>query len=247
MSRALLQAWARTIRRRGGDIAVVQARDGATATFRELDARASAWCSRHVPDPRLFAGRPVVFAAPNGIGWLEIFLGLLKAGAVAVPLDPGEPAGAQRQVAAALRAAACWSGAALEPIGRSRRFRDADVCLIKLTSGTTGRPRPLVFTAAQMLADGLQVTSTMGIRARDLNYALIPLGHSYSLGNLTVPLFDQGVPLVCGSSPLPQAISADFARWRPTVFPMSASIAPPIVPSTAPKRPYAAAPDASTP
>jgi long-chain acyl-CoA synthetase len=80
-------------------------------------------------------------------------------------------------------------------------------------------PRALVFTAGQLLADGRQVTSTMGIKARDLNYALIPLGHSYGLGNLTVPLLAQGVPLVCGTAPLPHAIAADFARWQPTVFP----------------------------
>jgi len=59
----------------------------------------------------------------------------------------------------------------------------------------------------------------MGIGRRDLNYALIPLGHSYGLGNLTVPLLAQGVPLVCGTAPLPHAIAADFARWKPTVFP----------------------------
>ena len=34
-----------------------------------------------------------------------------------------------------------------------------------------------------------------------------------------MPLLAQGVPLVCGSAPLPHAIAADFARWRPTVFP----------------------------
>ncbi|MBI4624679.1 MAG: AMP-binding protein [Verrucomicrobia bacterium] len=28
-----------------------------------------------------------------------------------------------------------------------------------------------------------------------------------------------GVPLVCGTAPLPRAIAGDFARWRPTVFP----------------------------
>src|SRR5581483_2908343 len=55
--------------------------------------------------------------------------------------------------------------------------------------------------------------------AADLNYALLPLGHSYGLGNLTLPLLAQGVPLVCGTAPLPQAIAEDFARWRPTVFP----------------------------
>jgi acyl-CoA synthetase (AMP-forming)/AMP-acid ligase II len=84
----------------------VQAGDGATATFRELDRRASAWCARHVSDPRTLVGRPVVFATPNGIEWLEIFLGLLKAGAVAVPVDPGEPTRTQRQLAVTLRAAA---------------------------------------------------------------------------------------------------------------------------------------------
>ena len=223
---ALLQAWEKTLRRRGDDRAVVQAADGARATFRELDQRASAWLGRatgpsatrapRLPDLR---GRAVVFAAPNGLAWLEIFLGLLKAGAVAVPLDAGEPPPAQRQLAAALRAGFCWDGTRLVPLGRSRRYRDPAVCLIKVTSGSTGQPRPLVFTADQMIADGRQVTATMGIGPRDLNYALIPLGHSYGLGNLTIPLLAQGVPLVCGSAALPHAIAADFARWSPTVFP----------------------------
>ena len=43
MSHALLQAWEKTLRLRGDDRAVVQAADGATVTFRELDARAAAW------------------------------------------------------------------------------------------------------------------------------------------------------------------------------------------------------------
>lgn len=217
MSHALLQAWERTVRRHGGDRAVVQAGNGAAVTFRELNARAEAWRAAHAAsDP---PGRAVVFAAPNGIAWLEIFLGLLKAGAVVVPLDAAEPPAAQRQLATALRAAGWWDGTQLVALPRARRYRDPAVCLIKLTSGTTGQPRALVFAAAQLLADGRQVTATMGISPRDLNYALIPLGHSYGLGNLTVPLIALGVPLVCGSAPLPQAIAADFARWRPTVFP----------------------------
>jgi len=219
MSHALLQAWEKTLRRRGGDRAVVQAVDRVTVTFRELDERSSAWLRVHVPEPARLTGRAMVFAAANGIGWLEIFLGLLKAGAVVVPLDPAEPPEAQRRLAAALRAAGWWDGTKLVTFPETRRYRDPSICLIKLTSGTTGRPRALVFTAGQMLADGRQVTSTMGIGRRDLNYALIPLGHSYGLGNLTVPLLAHGVPLVCGTAPLPHAIAADFARWRPTVFP----------------------------
>jgi acyl-CoA synthetase (AMP-forming)/AMP-acid ligase II len=221
MSHALLQAWARTVRLHGGERAVVQAANGAAATFRELDARADAWLARHAAGRSRgeLPGRAVVFAAPNGLGWLEIFLGLLKAGAVVVPLDAAEPPLAQQRQAAGMRAGFWWDGTGLVALPRARRHRDPAVCLVKLTSGTTGSPRALAFTARQLLADGRQVTATMGIGRRDLNYALIPLGHSYGLGNLTVPLLAQGVPLVCGTAPLPHAIAADFARWRPTVFP----------------------------
>jgi long-chain acyl-CoA synthetase len=226
MSRALLQAWAKVVRRRGGDRAVVQATDGAEITFRELDERAEAWVervtgfsaagSRRLQEMR---GRAVVFAMPNGIGWLEIFLGLLKAGAVAVPLDAGEPAAARQQLAASIRAGFVWDGAGLVALSGARRYRDPAVCLIKVTSGSTGQPRALVFTAGQVMADARQVRAAMGIGPRDLNYALIPLGHSYGLGNLTIPLLAQGVPLVCGNGPLPHAVAADFSRWQPTVFP----------------------------
>lgn len=219
MSHALLTAWAATRRRHGPERAIVQADNGATVTFRELDARADAWRRIHVPDPAQLQGRAVVFAAPNGIGWFGIFIGLLKAGAVVVPLDATEPPAGQRRLAVSVRAAGWWDGTQLELLPRARRYRDPAVCLLKLTSGTTGRPRALVFTAPQLLADARQVTATMGIRGRDLNYALIPLGHSYGLGNLTVPLLAQGVPLVCGRTPLPHAIAADFAHWQPTVFP----------------------------
>ncbi|HUR59452.1 MAG TPA: class I adenylate-forming enzyme family protein [Opitutaceae bacterium] len=216
---ALLEAWDRTLRRHGDDRAIVQARDGQACTFRELGTRADAWRAAQVPDPAALAGRLVVFAVSNSIAWFEVFLGLLGAGAIAVPLDPGEPVAGQQALASALRAGFWWDGERLVPVERARRFRHPSLCLVKLTSGSTGRPRPLFFTAAQMLADGRQVTSTMGIRARDLNYALIPFGHSYGLGNLTLPLLAHGVPLVCGAAPLPQAIAEDFARWQPSVFP----------------------------
>jgi long-chain acyl-CoA synthetase len=219
MTHLLLQAWERIHRRHGGERAVVQAADGAAATFRELDGRATAWCATHAGEPSSLRGRAVVFAAPNGIAWFEIFLGLLKAGAVVVPVDAAEPPVAQRRLAVALRAAGWWDGATLERLPKPKRFRDPAICLVKLTSGSTGTPRARVFTAAQLLADARQITATMGIRWTDLNYALIPLGHSYGLGNLTVPLLAHGVPLVCGTAPLPQAIAADFARWRATVFP----------------------------
>lgn len=219
MSRPLLQAWAKTLRRHATEPAIIEAGDGRTATFRELEAGAADWLARHLPSAGSLTGRAVVFATPNGIAWCEMFIGLLRAGAITVPLDAAEPPAAQRQLAMALRAGFHWDGRQLVPLGAPNRRYDAAVCLVKLTSGTTGRPRALAFTEAQLLADENQVTATMGIGPRDVNYGLIPLGHSYGLGNLTLPLLVRGVRLVCGSAPLPRAIAADFSRWRPTVFP----------------------------
>jgi acyl-coenzyme A synthetase/AMP-(fatty) acid ligase len=167
----------------------------------------------------MLRGRAVVFSARNGIAWLEMFLGLLKAGAVVAPVDQSEPPASQQALAHGLGAGFLWDGETLRELAGPRGFCGRDTCLIKLTSGSTGAPRSLQFTAVQLLADGRHITSGMGIGARDLNYALIPLGHSYGLGNLTLPLIAHGVPLVVGDTFLPQSIEADFARWRPTVFP----------------------------
>lgn len=219
MRHALLNAWEKNLRRHADARAVISASDGVTVTFRELEARAASWLAIHASAPNQLRGRAVVFAVPNGLAWLEIFLGLLKAGALAVPVDATEPPPAQQALAASLRAGFLWDGTQLRALPRARRYRDPALCLLKLTSGTTGQPRALAFTAAQMLADARQITGTMGIRPRDLNYALIPLGHAYGLGNITIPLLAHGVPLVCGTSWLPHAIAADFQKWSPTVFP----------------------------
>lgn len=219
MSNALLKAWERTLRREGSRRAVVQCGDGISATFRGLDGRASSWLERHAPGSDALSGCAVTFSASNGIEWLEIFLALLRVGAVPAPLDPAEPLASQQHLARAVRAGFWWDGASLRALEGARRLGGRDACLIKLTSGTTGSPRALVFSAGQLLADARQVTSGMGIGPDDLNYALIPLGHSYGLGNLTVPLIALGIPMVVGSSFLPESVGADFARWRPTVFP----------------------------
>ncbi len=178
MNSALLHTWECTLRRCGSARAIVQAADGRELSFANLDVRASEWLRKQTVDLRQLRGRAVVFSAPNGIAWLELFLGLLKAGAVIAPLDVAEPLQEQRRLASVLRAAGLWNGTKIELLTNSRRYQDPETCLIKLTSGSTGMPRPLVFNAEQMLADGRHVISTMGIKRRDLNYALIPLGHS---------------------------------------------------------------------
>lgn len=211
----LLSAWAATVASAPNATAVI---DPAARVFTraELDALAAAFAAAL---PAAVARQRVAFALPNGSAWFAAFLGLLRAGATPAPLDPSEPAASQLALATAARAAFAWINGQLISAAPVVRRRANTPALIKLTSGSTGTPRALPFTDAQMLADGRQVCATMDIRATDLNLAVIPLGHSYGLGNLVVPLLAQGTALVCADLPVPHALAALAARYRPTVFP----------------------------
>lgn len=216
MAVTMRTCWQHTVRSAPAAVAL---RDAATArswTRAELTALGAEWAAEFGAG---LAGQRVVFAEPNGAEWFRVFLGLLAADAVIVALDPGEPVDAKRATAKAIGARSLWHDNFLEPIGPPQRKRARAPRLLKLTSGSTGAPRVLPFTDAQLLADGRQVCATMGIKRNDLSLGCIPFGHSYGLGNLVLPLLTQGTPIVCGVPVLPQALAEEIARWHPTVFP----------------------------
>ena len=212
----ILSSWIRLVRAAPRARAVIEAAGEKVFSRADLSARAEAWRAARTEH---LNGQRVVFALPNSAAWFEVFLGLLQAGALPAALDPSEPLLAQRELARAIGATWLYFDGRLEKISAPRRPRRHDICLLKITSGSTGAPCALPFTHAQMLADGRQICRTMGIGPGDLSLAVIPLGHSYGLGNLVMPLLAQGTPLVCASAPLPHALAADCKRWRPTVFP----------------------------
>jgi long-chain acyl-CoA synthetase len=216
MSESLLSCWEKTVLTAPEATALIDVAAGRKVTRAELEAGADLWRDVHGSTLR---GRTVVLAEPNGVEWFRVFLGLLKCEAMIVPLDPGEPRAAQQVTASAIGAEWIWAGGALEAIALRRSGKRDGGRIIKLTSGSTGTPRALRFTDAQMIADGRQVCSGMDIRPGDVNFGLIPFGHSYGLGNLVLPLLTQGTAVVCGSVALPHAMAEAMAQWRPTVFP----------------------------
>lgn len=217
MSESLLSCWAATVRRAPDAIAVIDATDGRRWTRAELAAESDAWRKRWATDS--LQGHRVLMAEPNGARWFAVFLGLLREGAIPVPADPTEPRPNLLTTARAIRAPWCWHDGEMRAEAEARRSRRRDLCLVKLTSGSTGAPRALDFTHAQMLADGRQICASMDIRPDDMNLAVIPLGHSYGLGNLVLPLLEQGTAMVCPGGPLPRVLAEDCARSKATVFP----------------------------
>lgn len=221
MHRELNESWRGTLDARGDSVAVVVADSGVAWTFRQIEARAEAWLAAH-PEAKGVAGRVWCLVHEDRVEWLVVFLAAIKAGAVVLPLEP-EARPSLRERATALGASLLIGKAGVEslPGGRPRE----GYFLIKLTSGTTGRPKAMPFTEAEMMADGAQIMRSMSISADDRNFAILPLGHSYALGNLVLPFFMAGVPLVLGSSPYPQVMLEELRRHPCTVLPL----VPPLV------------------
>ncbi|HEV2395203.1 MAG TPA: class I adenylate-forming enzyme family protein [Verrucomicrobiae bacterium] len=81
-----------------------------------------------------------------------------------------------------------------------------EVVHLKTTSATTGVPRLVAFTAAQLAADAQNIVGTMGLRPDWPNLGVISLAHSYGFSNLVLPLLLHGIPLILAGSALPEAI-----------------------------------------
>lgn len=94
-----------------------------------------------------------------------------------------------------------------------------DVAHLKITSGTTGQPRAIAFTARQLMADGRNIRTTMGLRREWPNVAAVSLAHSYGFSNLILPLVLDGVPLILAESALPASIAAVLEEFDGVTLP----------------------------
>jgi amino acid adenylation domain-containing protein len=132
----------RVVDRRPDSPALVTA--DATVTYAELDARANAVAHALVargigPD------RVVAVCLPRTPDLLVTLLGVLKAGAAYLPLDPADPAERRRRMLADARPALLVTDPAVLAGGRTDRpavaVDPANLAYVAYTSGSTGRPK----------------------------------------------------------------------------------------------------------
>jgi acyl-coenzyme A synthetase/AMP-(fatty) acid ligase len=170
---------------------------------------------------RYKAGDRIAFRLPNGPEWLSFFLALQRAGLAAVPLDGSMPKDGCVETARRLGARSLYLDGEFQSLGRKSAVSSHHkrCCCVKITSGTGAIPKAIECHAEHLLADGRNVIKTMGIRASDLNLAVIPLGHSYGLGNLVMPLILQGTAMVGAGDYVPRQLIEWIERYRVTVFP----------------------------
>jgi acyl-CoA synthetase (AMP-forming)/AMP-acid ligase II len=210
----LWTTWRATARRYRGKVVVIDAAADREWTAEALTERALS-LAEVMSDIR--PGRRVAFQLSNGGEWLAFFLSLQARGLAAMPLDNGLPLEGCLELARKLRARSFFAQGKFHALDHDAPRTDA-VC-VKITSGSSQGPKAIACRAAHLLADGRNVSATMGIRAGDRNLAAIPLGHSYGLGNLVLPLILQGTAIVCAAEYLPRQLVDWIARYRVTVFP----------------------------
>ncbi len=194
--------------------------DGTVArTFGGLREEAERWSGIFAS-----AGAKVVgIQTGNTPAWPGVLLGAWQAGCTVVPMDldlTGERRNRVEVLCGMTHRVVRRDG---EPVMETAAGVAADrrpaADLLKLTSGSTGDPRAVRFTEAQLMADADHVCESMGIRGGDVNYGVISFAHSYGFSNLVTPLLCRGIPLVAAEDSIPQAIVRGLAASGATVFP----------------------------
>ncbi|MEO7724739.1 MAG: AMP-binding protein, partial [Chthoniobacterales bacterium] len=217
----LLAAWAETLARDAGAPAIFDTQRKVLCRFEEVEQWSRAYETGALQN--LSPGEILAIQIGNHAHWPALLLACLRRGIVVLPLErtvsDQERASALQACRAAALITTVESGVERLPDQPAIDWGERRPVLLKLTSGTTAAPRAIRFRSAQLLADATQICDTMGIDGTDLNFAVIPLSHSYGFSNLVTPLLVRAVPMVMSNDRIPRAVLDDLARTGATVFP----------------------------
>lgn len=147
-------------------------------------------------------GDRVAIAGDHTVAFVASYLGALRVGAVAVPLNPHAPeAELTRELAAVdpavvLRPPLDGTGDA-EPVPAVPRD-DADVAVLLFTAGTAGAPKAAMLTHGNLASNIRQVLDHPGLalNADDVSLGMLPFFHVFGLNAVL------GIGLAVGASSL---------------------------------------------
>ncbi|OIR07196.1 long-chain-fatty-acid--AMP ligase FadD30 [mine drainage metagenome] len=186
----------------------------------------------------LQTGQTVALMLPTGRAYLECFFAVLIAGGIPVPIYPPARlaqiedhlrrhgrilANAEaalmitvkqaKPVAAVLSLATILTPEELSEPGPSTAFyraRAEDIALLQYTSGSTGDPKGVVLSHANLLANIRAMGRAAGIGGQDVFVSWLPLYHDMGLIGAWLGSLYHGIPLVLMS---PLSFLARPARW----------------------------------
>lgn len=180
--------------------ALVDAATGHSLTWAELDAETNRLAHRLI-EAGVAPGDRVMVRLPTGIGYCVAVFGVLRAGAVLVPLSTDLPDAAVRDLLSDCGASACLGDPVpdtdvpmLTPEADETaqdtaqtvppRGGGEDIAVLCYTSGTSGRPRGVLLSHRALLANVAQCATPRPapVTATDRVLLSLPLSHAYGLG-----------------------------------------------------------------
>ncbi|HEV7573800.1 MAG TPA: class I adenylate-forming enzyme family protein [Thermoanaerobaculia bacterium] len=165
-------------------------------------------------------GDVVAIQLPNSVDFIAAFGAVLRRKLVAILIDRDATESEVGNVLGHFNAQGLVYRDGISTRRAARPNLPASARLIKLTSGSTGMPKGIVATEANLLADCVNICATMDIRPEDINLGAIPMSHSYGFSNLVTPLLVQGTAVVISNDYLPQSVVTLCNRFSCTVAPL---------------------------
>jgi fatty-acyl-CoA synthase len=118
-----------------------------------------------------------------------------------------------RLIRAGLDIGACQGGDVPPPAGQPD-----DPLLLVYTSGTTGKPKGAVHTAATLSANAAAAVEAHGMTADDRILTFLPMFHVGGLNNQTLPALSLGATVILQQRFAPDAALAAIESERPTII-----------------------------
>jgi acyl-CoA synthetase (AMP-forming)/AMP-acid ligase II len=198
-------------------VALIDGKSGEVTTRQQLAARIDTLAAQ-LGDFR--EGDVVAIQLPNSVDLIAAFGAVLKRKLVAILIDRDATESEVGNVLGHFNARGLVYRNGISTRPAARPSVPAGGRLIKLTSGSTGLPKGIVATEANLLADCINICATMDIRPDDINLGAIPMSHSYGFSNLVTPLLVQGTAVVISNDYLPQSVLNLCNRFSCTVAPL---------------------------
>jgi long-chain acyl-CoA synthetase len=104
------------------------------------------------------------------------------------------------------------------PAAEIEQAQDTDLAAILFTSGTMGRPKGVMLTHRNLVADCYLAQGNMLLFATDVFYALLPIHHAYTMLAVFIESLSIGAEVVFGKRMVTKAILKDLKEAKITML-----------------------------
>ncbi|WP_321818268.1 MULTISPECIES: class I adenylate-forming enzyme family protein [unclassified Paraburkholderia] len=185
----------------------------------------------------LVAQDVLMIDAANTLASVAAIVAAWLYGLVVCPVDPDTPAATKAMIAQAAHARAQLDAAgdllllqqqpapATIVLRRPARVTGPDLALLIFTSGSSGTPKGVVLTHANVMTALRGISSYQNIRADDRILCVPPLFFDYGLYQLLLAMFNRCELVVAGGQTHAVALKKLIERVSPTVLPVVPALA----------------------